>query len=120
MRSSARVVPSGFPFSARYKHQFAAGATAHRPFGSERRAAASVQVSAFMDNVVSLADYRKQRQPAKRAIPASETDPHYVCLRCETGEFRLYSSGMVHCAQCGSLMRNLLVRAVASSEDSKG
>ena len=69
-----------------------------------------------MDNIVRLADYRKQRAPAKRAMPASETDPHYVCLRCETGEFRLYSTGMVHCAQCGSLMRNLLVRAVQTTD----
>jgi DNA-directed RNA polymerase subunit RPC12/RpoP len=56
--------------------------------------------------------------PARRAIPASETDPHYVCLRCERGEFRLYSSGLVHCAQCGSLMRNLLVRAVPGPSES--
>ena len=33
----------------------------------------------------------------------------YFCTRCDGGEFRLTSLGMVHCAHCGALMKNLLV-----------
>jgi hypothetical protein len=71
-----------------------------------------------MEKIVNLSDYRKPRQPARRAATTPGTVPHYVCLRCETGEFKLYSSGMVHCAQCGALMRNLLINARPSSPES--
>jgi ribosomal protein L37AE/L43A len=66
-----------------------------------------------MDKVVEIAEYRRKRQPAaerpQTAMPAAGS--HYVCLRCETNEFRLYSTGAVHCAHCGALMRNLLIGA---------
>jgi hypothetical protein len=63
-------------------------------------------------NVVRLADYRKQRRrpaPAKRVAASRDVAPQYYCLRCDADEFRLYASGSVHCAHCGSLMRNLSV-----------
>ena len=63
-----------------------------------------------MENVVRLADYRKRRRPARRvASIVRDSGPQYYCLRCDADEFRLYASGTVHCAHCGSLMRNLLV-----------
>jgi hypothetical protein len=60
-------------------------------------------------NVVCMAEHRRRRKPAERAIAARETGSYYFCLRCETDRFRLYATGLIHCAQCGALMRNLLV-----------
>jgi ribosomal protein L37AE/L43A len=61
------------------------------------------------DNVVRLAEYRKRRRAARHSSPAANWGPQYYCLRCDADEFKLYASGMVHCAHCGALMRNLLV-----------
>jgi len=61
-------------------------------------------------NVIRLSERRRREKPAQRAI-APEPASQYVCLRCETDRFRLYASGMIHCAHCGALMRNLLVSA---------
>jgi ribosomal protein L37AE/L43A len=65
-----------------------------------------------MNNVVQLSEYRKARQPAAvdEAL-AQEPPPHYFCQRCDTDQFKLYASGLVHCAHCGALMRNILVSA---------
>jgi len=60
-------------------------------------------------NIVRLAEHRRRSKPAERALVARETGAYYFCLRCETDRFRLYATGMIHCAQCGALMRNLLV-----------
>jgi hypothetical protein len=62
-----------------------------------------------MENVVRLADYRRRRARAARQAPERDFGPQYYCLRCDADEFKLYASGMVHCAHCGSMMRNLLV-----------
>ena len=62
-----------------------------------------------MENIVRLAEYRKRRQPARQ--PAPEGGAQYFCTRCDSGEFRLSAAGMVHCAHCGALMRNLLVNS---------
>jgi hypothetical protein len=63
-----------------------------------------------MQNVVRLADYRRRRAGrGARRSPAPDSGAQYYCLRCDADEFRLYASGMVHCAHCGALMRNLLV-----------
>ncbi len=35
--------------------------------------------------------------------------PCSSCLRCEHEEFRLYSTGTIHCAKCGALIRNINV-----------
>ena len=72
-----------------------------------------------MENVVRLADYRKRRQrPGRRVVALGrEGGPQYYCLRCDADEFRLYAAGTVHCAHCGSLMRNLLV-GMNSEEES--
>jgi ribosomal protein L37AE/L43A len=63
-----------------------------------------------MENIVRLADYRKRRKPARRA-PAGDLSAgaQYFCTRCDSDEFKLSALGMVHCAHCGALMRNLLV-----------
>jgi hypothetical protein len=57
-----------------------------------------------MENIVRLDDYRNRR---KASSPPSGAQ--YFCTRCDAGEFRLSALGMVHCAHCGALMRNLLV-----------
>jgi ribosomal protein L37AE/L43A len=66
-----------------------------------------------MENIVRLAEYRKRRKPAKRAIePAAhraDLGAQYFCTRCDADEFKLSAAGMVHCAHCSALMRNLLV-----------
>jgi ribosomal protein L37AE/L43A len=62
-----------------------------------------------MENIVRLAEYRKRRKPPRR--PSGEPRAQYYCTRCDSGEFRLSAAGMVHCAHCGALMRNLAVSA---------
>jgi ribosomal protein L37AE/L43A len=61
-----------------------------------------------MENIVRLAEYRQRRQAAK---PAPDLEAQYFCTRCDSGEFKLAAAGMVHCAHCGALMRNLLVNS---------
>jgi ribosomal protein L37AE/L43A len=69
-----------------------------------------------MENIVRLAEYRKRRKPARRASAPVELSAQYFCTRCDADEFKLSAAGMVHCAHCGALMRNLLVTASASQE----
>jgi hypothetical protein len=59
-----------------------------------------------MENIVRLDDYRNRR---KAPPPPGGAQSQYFCTRCDSGEFRLSALGMVHCAHCGALMRNLLV-----------
>ena len=69
------------------------------------------------DNVVRLSDYRKRRQAAApQKTLAQDWGPQYYCLRCDADEFKLYASGVVHCAHCGSMMRNLLVNGTKAEE----
>jgi ribosomal protein L37AE/L43A len=69
-----------------------------------------------MENIVRLADYRKRRKPAQRAVAPGESGAQYFCTRCDSDEFKLSAAGMVHCAHCGALMRNLLVSSSPSQE----
>lgn len=69
-----------------------------------------------MENIVRLAEYRKRRKPARRASAPAELTAQYFCTRCDADEFKLGAAGMVHCAHCGALMRNLLVTATSSRE----
>jgi len=63
-----------------------------------------------MATIVQLDKYRKARRP-QRPAPASPLagSPHYFCLRCDAERFQLYATGVIHCAQCGALMRNISV-----------
>ena len=64
----------------------------------------------MVENVVRLAEYRKRKQAtSQRAVPAPDSGAQFFCTRCDADEFRLSAAGMVHCAHCGALMRNLLV-----------
>jgi len=70
----------------------------------------------LMENIVLLDEYRKRRKPVRRPAPSSRVDhasdptgAQYFCTRCDSDEFRLSALGMVHCAHCSALMRNLLV-----------
>ena len=69
-----------------------------------------------MENIVRLAEYRKRRKPARRASAPLELSAQYFCTRCDADEFKLSAAGMVHCAHCGALMRNLLVSPSSSGE----
>ena len=69
-----------------------------------------------MENIVRLAEYRKRRNAQRAAAPSAESGSQYFCTRCDGGEFRLSALGMVHCAHCGALMRNLLVSPSSSQE----
>jgi ribosomal protein L37AE/L43A len=74
----------------------------------------SVEIAA--DNVVRLSEYRKRRKGAHQPAAAQDWGPQYYCLRCDGDEFKLYASGVVHCAHCGSMMRNLLVNGTKAEE----
>jgi ribosomal protein L37AE/L43A len=73
-----------------------------------------------MENIVRLAEYRKRRKAAHQAVrqPAQSADSNaqYFCTRCDSDDFKLSAAGMVHCAHCGALMRNLLVTPSSSQE----
>jgi ribosomal protein L37AE/L43A len=69
-----------------------------------------------MENIVRLAEYRQRRQAKRAAAPSAESGSQYFCTRCDGGEFRLTALGMVHCAHCGAMMRNLLVSPTTSGE----
>jgi ribosomal protein L37AE/L43A len=69
------------------------------------------------DNVVRLAEYRRRRKAATAEKQvAQDWGPQYYCLRCDGDEFKLYASGVVHCAHCGSMMRNLLINGSKAEE----
>ena len=69
-----------------------------------------------MENIVQIAEYRKRRQAAKRAGLPADIGAQYFCTRCDADEFKLSAAGMVHCAHCNALMRNLLVTPLPSQE----
>jgi ribosomal protein L37AE/L43A len=64
-----------------------------------------------VENIVRLADFRRRKVMAQRAGASAEPGAQYFCLRCEAEEFRLFASGVVHCAKCGALIRNINVAA---------
>ena len=65
-----------------------------------------------MENIVRLAEYRQRQKKARTGLasrPVADLGAQYFCTRCDSDEFRLSAAGMVHCAHCGAVMRNLLV-----------
>lgn len=76
------------------------------------------QRDAEQQNVIRLAEYRsKRRRRTQRVAALQDWGPQYYCLRCDGDEFKLYASGIVHCAHCGSLMRNLLISSTKSESE---
>ena len=74
-------------------------------------------LEAAPDNVVRLSEYRSRRNPVpQQKTVAQDWGPQYYCLRCDGDEFKLYASSVVHCAHCGSMMRNLLVNGAKAEE----
>jgi ribosomal protein L37AE/L43A len=71
-----------------------------------------------MGTIVQLSAFRKARKPVQEDAVAQEPPPHYFCQRCDTDQFKLYASGLVHCANCAALMRNIVITAESSSKDS--
>jgi hypothetical protein len=63
-----------------------------------------------MENIVRLSEYRQRR---KARPGASAPGAQYFCTRCDSDEFKLSAAGMVHCAHCAALIRNLLVDSTA-------
>lgn len=61
-----------------------------------------------MHNIVRLDEYRKQRKGARGDTQAPDA-PRFFCLTCDTDRFKLYACGAVHCASCGSLIRNVQI-----------
>lgn len=43
----------------------------------------------------------------KRGAPNVE---RFFCLACDTDLFKVYPTGVIHCANCGSLIRNMEVK----------
>ena len=72
-----------------------------------------------MENIVRLAEYRKRRGKLRPGAPVPYTGDgaQYFCTRCDGSEFRLAATGMVHCAHCGAMMRNLLVSSSSQVAD---
>jgi ribosomal protein L37AE/L43A len=62
-----------------------------------------------VENVVRLAEFRRRKAQVQRAAARPEAGAQYYCLRCEAEEFRIFASGSVHCAKCGSMIRNIHV-----------
>lgn len=60
-----------------------------------------------MSEVIEL-EARRRRLP-RAVIGGAELAPQFHCMRCETGFFRLYTDGRVHCGGCGAWLRNLTV-----------
>ena len=69
-----------------------------------------------LQNVVRLSDYRKRRLASRKQAVRQDSGPIYYCLRCDGDEFKLQASGGVTCADCGALMRNLLIQGGAAEE----
>ena len=78
----------------------------------------SAPIETDAENVVRLADYRAKRRARAAHVAAIHQGwgPQYYCLRCDGDEFKLFASGIVHCAHCGSLMRNLFISGSKSEE----
>jgi len=47
---------------------------------------------------------RKKPKAVKGKLPES---PRFFCLACDTDQFKIYSSGAIHCVNCGARIRNL-------------
>lgn len=58
-----------------------------------------------MSNVIDL---------KPKPVRVTRPDDVYVCTRCNSELFRLTPLGMVHCGNCGLLMRSLLVTPTGS------
>ena len=81
-----------------------------------QKALTPVAPESSVDNVVRLAEYRNRKKSAPPKAAAQDWGPQYYCLRCDGDEFKLYASGVVHCAHCGSMMRNLLINGSKAEE----
>lgn len=62
-----------------------------------------------MGQVIRISDFREPQGAEPDRAPAAEPKPAYYCMRCDTDRFMLYPSGVVRCANCGAVMRNIKV-----------
>jgi ribosomal protein L37AE/L43A len=47
--------------------------------------------------------------PQTQEDVAQSKGAQWVCLRCNTEEFKLYTDGMIKCADCGAHLNNITV-----------
>ena len=64
---------------------------------------------AAMAQILRLAEFRKQKKTRHGEASAPDLAPAYYCMRCDADWFKLYPSGLVQCAGCGAVMRNILI-----------
>ena len=64
-----------------------------------------------MASILNLSDYRRT---GRRASAPQPDQPQYFCTRCDSADFKLYSSGQVRCAHCHALIRNVAVAETRS------
>ena len=67
--------------------------------------------------VVGLIAFFSGRDSAP--VSAYKPEPHFFCQRCESEQFKLFSSGIVHCGHCGARMRNLSVTDTPNSQSTE-
>lgn len=67
-------------------------------------------------DIINLAAHKKvvdALKDANRKLHEQGDAERYFCLKCDMDQFRLYSTGQVHCASCAAQMSNLSVRDTA-------
>jgi len=60
-----------------------------------------------MAKVFRMSDFRPPHGAAPESAPEGDAKPAYFCMRCDTDRFKLYPAGVVRCANCGAMMRNI-------------
>jgi hypothetical protein len=48
-------------------------------------------------------------KPSPKPVAFEQFGDRFYCQRCDGEDFKLFATGTVNCAKCGSMMRNLLV-----------
>ena len=69
-----------------------------------------------MAQIIQLAEFRRQKKTRHGKASTPAPAPAYYCMRCDADWFKLYPSGLVSCAGCGAVMRNILI---ANSDPAK-
>ena len=60
-----------------------------------------------MAKVFRMSDFRPPQPVAPEFPSERDAKPAYFCMRCDTDRFKLYPAGVVRCANCSAVMRNI-------------
>lgn len=60
-----------------------------------------------MAKVLRMSDFRPPQKAAPEPVSERDSKPAYFCMRCDTDRFKLYPTGVVRCANCSAIMRNI-------------